>query len=58
MLAAKEKRNWVYEGLDCLRSQWNLCAINLCDGNEDAMTLQTQDLSYAYLGFEPGRRTH
>lgn len=43
-LAAKEKRNWVYEGVDCLHSQQNLCLLHLSDGGEDARTVREFDL--------------
>lgn len=43
-LAAKEKRNWVYKGIDCLHSQQNLCLLHLSDGGEDASTVREFDL--------------
>lgn len=43
-LAAQEKRNWVYGGVDCLHSQQNLCLLSLSDGGEDAKTVREFDL--------------
>ncbi|MEJ5155997.1 prolyl oligopeptidase family serine peptidase [Gluconobacter wancherniae] len=43
-LAAQEKRNWVWKGMDCLQKQQNICLINLSDGGEDALTVREFDL--------------
>jgi prolyl oligopeptidase len=43
-LAASEKANWVFKGVDCARPAERRCLINLSDGGEDAVTIREFDL--------------
>jgi prolyl oligopeptidase len=43
-LAAKEKANWVWKGVQCARPLERRCLISLSDGGEDAVTIREFDL--------------
>jgi prolyl oligopeptidase len=43
-LAASEKANWVYKGVDCARPAERRCLVSLSDGGEDAVTVREFDL--------------
>ncbi|HEX5184023.1 MAG TPA: prolyl oligopeptidase family serine peptidase [Allosphingosinicella sp.] len=43
-LAASEKANWVFKGVNCARPAERRCLIDLSDGGEDAVTVREFDL--------------
>jgi prolyl oligopeptidase len=43
-LAATEKANWVYKGVQCIRPAERRCLVSLSDGGEDAVTVREFDL--------------
>src|SRR3954466_3372017 len=43
-LAAAEKANWVFKGVNCARPAERRCLVNLSDGGEDAVTVREFDL--------------
>jgi prolyl oligopeptidase len=43
-LAAGEKANWVYKGMQCALPQERRCLVSLSDGGEDAVTIREFDL--------------
>lgn len=42
-LAAKEGKNWVWRGANCLEPEDRLCMVTLSDGGKDAATLREYD---------------
>jgi prolyl oligopeptidase len=57
-LARSEKKNWVYEGLQCDFPAESRCLISLSDGGEDAISIREVDLPSAKFvdgGFTFGR---
>lgn len=43
-LAAKEGKNWVFKGAECLEPEWRLCMIELSDGGKDAVVWREFDI--------------
>ncbi len=54
-LAAKEGKNWIYKGADCLAPDYNRCLISLSPGGTDATTYREFDIaekSFVKGGFQ------
>jgi prolyl oligopeptidase len=51
-VAATEKENWVWEGVDCLRPDYRRCLVNLSRGGADARVVREFDIKAK--AFVPG----